>query len=267
MNSVCVEEPLFNDSNPKSKTAHSAFTPEEFAALDRSRIPQHVAIIMDGNRRWAKKHRVPYMVGHWKGEESLSKIVKAAQEIGIKVLTVYAFSTENWKRSPEEVEELMHLFKVYLLREREKMISNGVKLESIGNVSRFPQDVRDTLEETKSATAKGDKLELIIAVNYGGRDDIRRATLAIIQDCFEGVLSPNDLSEQVFSKYLDTAKWRDPELLIRTSGEQRISNFLLWQISYSEVYITPVLWPDFNERDLLDAVLEYQQRERRLGGS
>lgn len=267
MNSVCVEEPLFNDSNPKSKTTHSAFTPEEFALLDRSRIPQHVAIIMDGNRRWAKKHRVPYMVGHWKGEESLSKIVKAAQEIGIKVLTVYAFSTENWKRSPEEVEELMHLFKVYLVREREKMISNGVKLETIGNVSRFPQDVRDTLEETKSATAKGDKLELIIAVNYGGRDDIRRATLAIVQDCFEGVLSPNDLSEQVFSKYLDTAKWGDPELLIRTSGEQRISNFLLWQISYSEVYITQVLWPDFNERDLLEAVLEYQQRERRLGGS
>lgn len=250
MNSAYIEEPLFS----------------HLTLLDRSRIPQHVAIIMDGNRRWAKKHQLPYMVGHWRGEETLTRIVRAAQELGIKILTVFAFSTENWKRSSEEIEELIHLFKVYLVRERENMISNGVKLESIGDTSRFPQDVRDALEETKLATSKGDKLELVIAVNYGGRDDIRRATLSIIQDCLQGSLSPDDLSEQVFSKYLDTAKWKDPELLIRTSGEQRLSNFLLWQISYSEVYITPVLWPDFSEGDLLDAILEYQQRERRLGG-
>jgi undecaprenyl diphosphate synthase len=241
------------------------YSQEELSLLDRSRIPEHVAIIMDGNRRWAKRRQLPPMVGHWKGEEALSKIVKAAQELGIKILTVYSLSTENWKRSSEEVEELLHLFKVSLLRERENMINNGVKLESIGDLSRFPPDMRDVLEETKAITSKGDKIELVIAVNYGGRDDIRRASLAIAQDCIQGTLSPSDLSEQVFSEYLDTAKWKDPELLVRTGGEQRISNFLLWQISYSEVYITSILWPDFSERDLLNAILEYQQREQRLG--
>lgn len=259
MNSVFVEQPVL-DRDP-------IFSAEEMAMLDRERLPHHIAIIMDGNRRWARKTQLPVMLGHWMGAEVINKIVGAAQELGIKVLTVYAFSTENWIRSSEEIEELMHLFKVYLIRQRQSMVENGVKLDSIGDISRLPQDLRETLEETKSFTATGDKIELVIAVNYGGRDDIRRAALSIVQDCFNGKLSKDDVSEEVFSGYLDTAKWKDPELLVRTGGEQRLSNFLLWQISYSEVYISPVLWPDFKERDLLNAVLEYQHRQRRLGGS
>ena len=259
MNSAFIEESFLS--------ADLIYSTEEISMLDCSRIPRHVAIIMDGNRRWAKKSKLPGMLGHWKGAEAITKIVKSAQELGIKILTVYAFSTENWMRSPDEVEDLIHLFKVYLIRQRENMVANGVKLGSIGDTSRFPQDIRDILEETKLITSHGDKIELVIALNYGGRDDIRRAARAIAQDCIGGKLDPDALSEQMFSRYLDTANWQDPELLIRTGGEQRLSNFLLWQISYSEVYITSVLWPDFNERDLLNAILEYQQRERRMGGA
>jgi undecaprenyl diphosphate synthase len=243
----------------------SLYSPEDFSLLDPARIPEHIAIIMDGNRRWAKDHDFPGIMGHWKGAETLERIVEAASELGVKVLTVYAFSTENWGRDDDEVEGLMNLFKRYLIAQREPMQKKGVRLDSIGDTSRFPQDVKDALEESKQATRLGDKIELVLALNYGGRDDIRRATIAVLEACEKGNISKADITESLFSRYLDTARWPDPELLIRTSGERRLSNFLLWQISYAEVYSTPVLWPDFTEKDLLYAIRDYQKRERRLG--
>ena len=236
--------------------------PEE---IGLKRIPKHVAIIMDGNRRWAKKHGVSTTIGHWKGAEALMDIVDAASNLGIDVLTVYAFSTENWNRTEEEVEGVMQLFKMYLSGQCERMVREGVRLDAIGDLKRLPSDVLKILEETRAATAHGTKIDLVLAINYGARDDIRRAVSSLVGDCLEGLLSKEDISEKVLAGYLDTAKWQDPELLIRTSGESRLSNFLLWQISYSEIYISEVLWPDFNESHLLQALLDYQRRERRSG--
>lgn len=242
------------------------YSKKDLQAIDISKVPSHVAIIMDGNRRWASQRELPYMAGHWKGADTLTRIVKAASELGVKVLTVYSFSTENWNRLPEEVEALLELFQARLRSQKQSMVQDGVRLGTIGDIERFPESLKTVLDEVKAATASGNKIDLVLALNYGGRDDIRRATRAIAEDCLSGKLSPNDLSEQIISRYLDTAKWGDPSLLIRTSGELRISNFLLWQISYSEVYVTDVLWPDFNEKNLLKAIMEYQHRQRRYGG-
>ncbi len=229
------------------------------------RAPEHVAIIMDGNRRWAKNLGLPMSAGHWRGAERLIQIVRAAKELGIKILTVYAFSTENWGRSAVEVKALMRLFKTYLKLQQSVMIEEGVRLNTIGDISKFPKDVLKVLEETIAATKDGTKLDLVIALNYGARDELKRAFSAILDDCLAKKISKEELSEELISSYLDTAKWKDPDLLIRTSGERRLSNFLLWQISYAEVYVTDVLWPDFSEKDLLEAVLKYQEREQRLG--
>jgi undecaprenyl diphosphate synthase len=242
------------------------YSQDDLALLDASKIPRHVAIIMDGNRRWAKRHGLPAIMGHWKGAETLTRIVRSASELGIKTLTVYSFSTENWNRAKEEIDALMHLFKVYLEREREAMMREGVRLDAIGDHSRLPSFVVCELELSKSCTAHCKKIDLVLAINYGGRDDIRRAFVGIVEDIERGKLSKDQVSEQMISQYLDTAKWPDPELLIRTSGERRQSNFLLWQLCYSEFYHTDVLWPDFHEHDLLQAVREHQLRERRLGG-
>jgi undecaprenyl diphosphate synthase len=191
--------------------------------------------------------------------------VRAASGYGIKVLTVYAFSTENWKRSAVEVKALMRLFKSYLIRQRDSMIEEGVRLNTIGDISKFPKDVNRVFEETVEATKGGTKLDLVIALNYGARDELKRALGAMIEDCLAKKISKEELSEELISSYLDTARWKDPDLLIRTSGESRISNFLLWQISYAEVVVTDVPWPDFTEKDLLAAIHEYQKRELRLG--
>lgn len=228
-------------------------------------MPEHVAIIMDGNRRWAKNQGLPLMAGHWRGAERLTEIVKSAADMGIKVLTVYAFSTENWKRTPLEIRALMRLFKTYLTMQCKPMIAEGVRLSTIGDISKFPKGVLKVLEETIEATKGGAKIDLVLALNYGGRDELKRAISAIIDDCMANKISKEELSEDLISTYLDTAKWKDPDLLIRTSGESRVSNFLLWQISYSEVIVKDVLWPDFGEKDLLEAVMEYQKRELRLG--
>lgn len=236
--------------------------PEEFGL---KLVPKHVAIIMDGNRRWAKKHGVSTTIGHWKGAEALMNIVHAASNLGVEVLTVYAFSTENWNRSEEEVEGVMQLFKMYLSGQCERMVREGVRLQAIGDLKKLPADVMKVLEETKAATAGGKRIDLVLALNYGARDDIRRAVSTVVTDCLEGRLAKEAITEKVLASYLDTAQWQDPELLIRTSGEVRLSNFLLWQISYSEIYISDVLWPDFNEQHLLQALLEYQRRERRSG--
>ncbi len=236
------------------------------AKLDPARIPRHVAIMMDGNRRWAKRQNLPPIAGHWKGAETISSLVTDAAEIGVRVLTVYSFSTENWNRSPDEIEGLMNLLKVYLQKEKPRMIKEGVRLNTIGDTSRFPKDVKEILEETKRETSTGKKIDLVLALNYGARDEIRRATLSIVDDVLNGKLEKSAISEESISRYLDTANWKDPELVIRTSGETRLSNFLLWQLSYAEIYITATLWPDFSKHDFLEALIDYQNRQRRHGG-
>ena len=241
------------------------YTAEELASVKGPYFPEHVAVIMDGNRRWAKKRGLPMVAGHWRGAENLAHIAQAAGELGIKVLTVFAFSTENWKRSPLEIRALMKIFKAYLVRERAVMVAEGIRLNVIGDIRKFPEDIQKSLNETIESTKEGENLELVVALNYGGRDEICRAVHQIVDDCFAKKINPESISEETIASYLDTAKWKDPDLLIRPSGESRLSNFLLWQIAYSEVILTKTYWPDFNEHDLLSAVVEYQQRELRLG--
>ncbi|MBI5345569.1 MAG: di-trans,poly-cis-decaprenylcistransferase [Chlamydiae bacterium] len=238
-----------------------------FELLDLKNIPEHIAIIMDGNRRWAKKNNLPAMMGHWEGSECLTNIVKACIELKVKVLTVFAFSTENWTRSSKEISMLMHLFDAYLAYQCRFLQKEGVRLDTIGDISALSPKVQNSLYQTKTKTAEGKKLDLVIAINYGSRDEIRRAMLKMLKDYDEKKISKENFTEDLFSKYLDTAKWRDPELVIRTSGEQRLSNFLLWQSSYSEFYATSTLWPDFTKELFYEAILEYQRRKRRLGGS
>ncbi len=259
MNSLIIEDSLQEEKQ-------SIYSQEDLAFLDSDKIPKHVAIIMDGNRRWAKKQGLPAIMGHWKGAETLTKIVRAASELGVKTLTVFSFSTENWNRAREEVDGLMHLFRIYFLKERAAMVKEGVRLQAIGDLKRLPSSVLNELEFSKACTAHCKKIDLVLAINYGGRDDIRRAFVAMIADFEEGKLSKEQVSEQLIGQYLDTAQWPDPELLIRTSGENRQSNFLLWQLCYSEFYLTDILWPDFNEHSLLQAICSIQQRQRRLGG-
>ncbi|MBS0624793.1 MAG: di-trans,poly-cis-decaprenylcistransferase [Verrucomicrobia bacterium] len=241
------------------------FTPNELALLKVDKIPKHIAIIMDGNRRWAKMRGLSPAKGHWEGAEVLTEIVRAASEIGIKTVTVYAFSTENWRRSDGEIEGLMNLFQLYLLKKREMMIREGICLSAIGNLDKLPKKVLDTYRETHKATQHCHKINLVLAMNYGSRDEIRRAVVKILSEHEKTKFDPESLTEQAISQYLDTSPWGDPDLLIRTSGELRVSNFLLWQISYAEIYITDVMWPEFSPKELLEAVLAYQGRNRRLG--
>lgn len=228
-------------------------------------VPKHVAIIMDGNRRWAKIHNMPVELGHWGGAERITQIVTAASSIGVKTLTVFAFSTENWARPKSEVKALMHLFRVYLQKMRQVMVDKGVRLDTIGDLSALPKEVVSSIERTKEATSECTAINLVLAINYGGRDDLTRAAGKIYDDIQAGKVKREAFNENLFSKYVDTAKWGDPELLIRTSGESRISNFLLWQLSYAEVYIAKTLWPDFTEAHFLEAIEEYRERDRRGG--
>lgn len=243
------------------------FTPAEIGSLDSGKIPRHIAIIPDGNRRWAKKHESGIPEGHREGSHTVVTIAKAAKQLGIKVLTLYTFSTENWTRPQEEVDALMWLLKEFLVDQRQIMLDEGIRLQSIGDLSKLPPDVVAVLDETKAATANGDQVDLVLALNYGGRDDLARAIRRMMEDLEQKKLSKEAITETTVSQYLDTVQWPDPELLIRTSGEMRVSNFLLWQISYSEIYVTDVLWPDFSPQHLLEAVLNFQKRDRRLGGA
>jgi undecaprenyl diphosphate synthase len=227
--------------------------------------PQHVAIIMDGNRRWAQERDMPSAFGHWRGAKALTEIVKAATDLGIKILTVYAFSTENWLRQKAEVSYLMQLFENYLLEQKETMIQEGIKLDAIGDLSLLPDRLVKVFQDVKQATSAGKNIELILALSYGGRNEILRGIRAVIDDYDRGLIDKQTLDEATFSQYLDTAKWPDPDLLIRTSGENRLSNFLLWQLCYTEVIISDVLWPDFLYKNLEDAVNEYRSRKRRKG--
>lgn len=243
------------------------FSPLEIAFLDQNKIPRHVAIIPDGNRRWAKLQASQAHEGHKEGADNLVTTLKAARELGIKSLTFYLFSTENWARHPDEIQALMWLLEQFLIDQREMMLEEGVRFNTIGNLSALSESACHIIEETKKATAHCTHINMIAALNYGSRDEICRAFKKILSDCLEGKIDKKDIHEELISSYLDTAPWGDPDLLIRSSGEMRLSNFLLWQISYSEIYMTDILWPDFQPCHLLEAVRFYQSRERRLGGT
>lgn len=243
---------------PEIKRTYSS---EDLSCIDPFNIPKHIAIIMDGNRRWAKDQGLPPMMGHWEGAETLSDVLRGASELGVKTLTVFAFSTENWTRPEEEVEDLMNIFELYLMRKKEQMLRDGVKLGAIGDLSRLPEQVLKALEETKKATAHCDKINLVLALNYGGRDEIRRAVIKILEENPR----PDQITEESIGEHLDTNPYGDPDLLIRTSGEMRVSNFLLWQISYAEIFSTNILWPSFSSQELIKAITAYQSRKRRIG--
>lgn len=229
-------------------------------------IPAHVALILDGNGRWAKKRGLPRQFGHKKGCETVEQTVEDAARLGIRYLTVYGFSTENWKRPNEEVGALMQLFRYYAKRLLKIATESNVRVRMIGEKSRFAPDIVEAINRLEEETKENTGLTFIIAVNYGGRNEIVRAAKKAARDCMEGKLAAEELTEEVFSTYLDTDQIPDPDLLIRTSGEMRLSNYLLWQLAYSEIYVTDCLWPDFNREELLEAIRQYNRRERRFGG-
>lgn len=230
------------------------------------RVPRHVAVIMDGNGRWARQRKLPRIEGHRAGVRTVRETVRTCRELGIRYLTLYAFSVENWKRPEAEVNALMRLLRRYLKSEVEEMRQNGIRLGVIGDRSRLSPSVRKALEQAARDTADGTEMCLTLALSYGGRDEILRAARRIGQAALTGDLALEGLTEQQFAEYLDTPDIPDPDLLIRTSGEERVSNFLLWQIAYAELYVTPVLWPDFTKEDFIQALEEYSRRERRFGG-
>jgi len=230
------------------------------------KIPKHLAIIMDGNGRWAKKRNLPRIFGHKEGAKSVCEITEASAQIGIKYLTLYAFSTENWKRPEKEVKFLMSLLDDYLTREEKTLINNDIKFDIIGDISKLPKNIRKKIDRIKKITKNNKRMTLILALNYGARSEITRAVKRISLLVKNGKLSINNIKESTISENLYTSGYPDPDLLIRTSGEMRISNFLLWQIAYSEIYISDVLWPDFRRKELYKAIKEYEKRERRYGG-
>lgn len=233
--------------------------------LDKNRIPEHVAIIMDGNGRWAKRQGLDRSFGHQAGVDALHRTIEAAKHIGIKYLTVYTFSTENWNRPQKEVDTLMNLIAWGIDRETPSMIANGVQLQVMGEIERLPEFARKKLDECMAATAHCKDVTLIVALSYGSRAEICSATQKIARQVAEGRLKPEEITEDLISRNLFSANYPDPSLLIRTGGEERISNFLLWQIAYSELYFCDTFWPDFGEPELCEAVFSYQSRERRFG--
>ena len=235
--------------------------------MENLRIPAHVAIIMDGNGRWAKKRGLPRKMGHVEGCKVVEQTVEDAARLGIQYLTVYAFSTENWKRSEDEVDALMQLFRYYAKRLLKIANENNVRVKFIGDISRFAPDIIEGIRSLEETSAKNTGLTFCIAVNYGSRDEIRRGMTRMMEDCREGKILPSEVTEEVISSYLDTADMPDPDLLIRTSGEERLSNFLLWQLAYSEFYFADVLWPDFNKDELVKAIEAYNGRDRRFGNA
>jgi len=234
--------------------------------LDRSRVPVHVAVIMDGNGRWAHSRGLPRALGHRAGVESLRDVVRAANDLGIRVLTVYAFSTENWRRPHEEVSLLMNLLVEYLDRELDELCRNRVRVGAIGRIAELPPPAAMALGRAMERSAGNQGLLLNLALNYGGRAEIVDAARGLVADALAGKLAPDQVDEGVFGGYLYTSGIPDPDLLIRPSGDLRLSNFLLWQMAYTEFWLTPVLWPDFRRTHLLKALIDFQGRERRFGG-
>ena len=237
----------------------------ELNGLDKNRLPRHVAIIMDGNGRWAKLRGKSRIEGHRRGKTSVRVIVEMSRKIGIQFLSLYAFSTENWLRPEDEVHALMGLLEHYLAAEQVKMMRYGIRLLAVGDRERLPPRVRHTLEQVIDLTRDNQRMTVVLALSYSGRDEIVRMTRKIAREIREGALDPESIDERTLAARLDTPEVPDPDLLIRTSGELRISNFYLWQIAYSELYLTRTLWPDFREQEYLEALIEYQQRRRRFG--
>ena len=229
-------------------------------------LPTHVAIIMDGNGRWAKQRGMPRVEGHRNGVESVRAIVRACGEVGVKYLTLYAFSVENWNRPKDEVDTLMKYLARFLKNEIGELNRNNVRLEAVGQIWRLPEAVQQQLEKTKAALAKNNGLTLVLALSYGGRTELVEATRAIAAKVKSGQLDPAEINERAIAEHLYTRHFPDPDLLIRTSGEMRVSNFLLWQISYAEFVVTQTLWPDFRKAQLFEALEEYARRHRRFGG-
>ena len=234
--------------------------------IDKQKVPEHIAIIMDGNGRWATKKGLPRSFGHNKGVSVLKEIIKASKKLGCKVLTVYAFSTENWSRPKKEVDFLINLFNEVLRNEIEEIHKESIKLKFIGDLTPFPDTLKKSLNRSENLTKGNRDLVLNVCLNYGGRQEIVKVAKKLALKSISGEIKPSELNEELFNSELLTKGINDPELLIRTSGEKRISNFLLWQLAYSEIYITEVLWPDFNENEFLKAIIDYQSRNRRFGG-
>ena len=237
----------------------------EDSIIDKNNIPKHIAIIMDGNGRWAKVHSLPRIAGHKEGIISVRAITKICGDIGVKHLSLYTFSSENWRRPKNEVKALMRLLLLTIRREIKDLNKNNVRLTTIGNMGNLPDDARKGMEEGLKITENNSGLNLILALSYGGRQEILKMVQSIARKALNGEIEPEKISEDNIVNELDTAKIPDPELLIRTGGELRISNFLLWQIAYSEIYVTDIYWPEFREKELLDAVADFQARERRFG--
>ncbi len=235
--------------------------------LDPSRLPRHLAVIMDGNGRWATARALSRIRGHQRGLEAAKDVIRASRELGIPVLTLFAFSSENWRRPPDEVSALMDLLRVHLREQIAELIEHGIRLTAIGRLSDLPNDVRDILEEAVVRTRDNDGMILNVALSYGGRSEIVHAVRRLVADLAQGgrLSEPSLITEELLSAYLDTAGLPDPDFLVRTSGEFRLSNFLLWQLAYTEIYVTPTLWPDFRRADLVEALLDFQRRERRFG--
>lgn len=250
----------------KTTSGYEEMSDDQLQALvDRSRLPRHVAIIMDGNGRWAEVRGLPRIAGHREGIDSVRDVVRVGRELGITALTIYAFSLENWRRPAEEIKELMTLLEVYLQKEMKTMMEHRIRFKTIGRTHRLPDSVMSLIRAAEVETSENDQMILTIALSYGGRAEILDAALRLHEELQRGAVTPGDVDEGLFGQYLETADLPDPDLMIRSSGESRISNFLLWQMAYTELYFTPTLWPDFRRRDFLKAILDYQQRDRRFG--
>ncbi len=235
--------------------------------IDLTKLPEHIAIIMDGNGRWAKKRGMTRVMGHQRGAEVVREVVRTSREIGIQWLTLYAFSEENWKRPKSETMALMKLLKRFLKSELKEMLENGIQLRTIGRTDKLPEKTRKVLFDIIEKTTSNRDMVLTLALSYGGRQEILDTISKISRKIESGALTSSDISEKLVSDLLYTADMPDPDFLIRTSGEHRISNFLLWQIAYSEIYVTKTLWPDFDKKEYLAAILDYQKRERRFGAT
>jgi undecaprenyl diphosphate synthase len=229
--------------------------------------PQHVAIIMDGNRRWARSRGMPPTYGHRRGAEAVKRVVEGCIKEGIRYLTLFAFSSENWQRPASEVSDLMDLLRAYFRRELSELVQNGIQLRVIGERAGMPDDIRSLIEETETLSRDNERIIVVMALNYGSRREITEAARSLAREVQAGLLDPAEIDEQLLAEHLGTADIPDPDLLIRTSGEQRISNFLLWQLAYTELVFLPFSWPDFSEEHLRDALREYHRRERRYGAS
>ncbi|ALA57838.1 isoprenyl transferase [Nitrospira moscoviensis] len=249
---------------PSSSLDHLSES-ELTARLDQEVLPKHVAVIMDGNGRWAELRGLPRIAGHREGINSVREMIAQCLELGIRALTIYAFSQENWNRPSQEINALMGLLEHYLSTERDKLIEQQVRFRAVGRLELLPESAQHWVRTTEKETAHLDKMALTVALSYGGRAEIVDAVKGLLRDAASGTVQPDRIDEALFDRYLSTHPLPDPDLLIRTSGETRISNFLLWQLAYTELYFTPTLWPDFRRREFLLALIEYQRRERRFG--